>query len=53
MKERIISVKGRDKLENYYSEVIDLVVNCLLLRYLSSRQPYSLHPNDSRSLDSG
>ena len=52
MKGRNVSVKGRDKLENSYGEVGDLVVDCLLLRYLSSCESYSLQPNGSFSLDS-
>ena len=40
MEERIIKLKDRDKLENYYSEVGDLVVDRLLLRYLSYCESY-------------
>ena len=42
MKEPIISVKNGDRLENSYGEVGDLVVDCLLLRYLSWCESCSL-----------
>ena len=41
MRRQVISTKGRGKLEAPYSKAGDLVVDCLLLRYLSSRISHS------------
>ena len=45
-------MKDRDRLKNPYSEVSDLVVDRLLLRYLSFCESSLLQLNGSRSLDS-